>query len=99
MFDEEKHKLICHHYVATLVNDLAKDGITMTTDKWNVIFSKGDIDYRIADRCFYRFSGLCMRYKVISVGKKGIQTIENVPVSLEEYITSYMKTLILKHFK
>jgi hypothetical protein len=99
MFDEEKHKQKCQPYVDKLKVELDKKGISFSTDKWNVIFTKGDNEYRIADRCFYRFSGLCMRYKVQSVNKKGVHTIEEIPVKLEEYITGYMKNLILKHFE
>jgi len=98
MFDEQKHIIKCQPHVDKLMVDLNKEGITLSSNKWNVIFTKGDKELTIADRCFYRFSGLCMRYKVKSVGKGGIQNIEDIPVKLEEYITSYMKILILKHF-
>jgi hypothetical protein len=101
MFNEDEHIRKCQPYVKKLVDDLSKDNITFEPDNGcgNVVFTKDEKTCVIAHHCFYRFSGLCRKYKVISVGKKGVMTVEEIPISLEEFITSYMKACILKTFE
>lgn len=60
----------------------------------NVVFTKGDIEMKIAYHCFYRYSGMCKIKK-----EKGKHLVEWVDVTDDMFINSYMKSIIEHNFK
>lgn len=83
-------------YVNKLIIYLEKIGISFEREEHNVILTKGDDTLRIANHCFYRFSGLCISLKSVKKGKNIVE--EFVEVTEDMYINIYQKSIIEQHF-
>lgn len=104
-FNEEKHIERMTPHVEKLIKHLSQYDITFEpTDGHldNVIFRRGDEVHKIAHRCFYRFSGLCiMQKKNIKkkVPKKERDYIDLIHIDDDMFINIYMKEIIERLFK
>ena len=88
-------------HVEKLITFLTKHGITFQHtdgDTPNVRLHKtGHQPWVCAHRCFYRFSGLCVIGQEKKKGKSTEFTL--IPVDDDMFINSYMRALIMRHFK
>ena len=101
MFDKKKYIESCKPAVEKLLKELESKKISFTPmdgELENVIFKQENKELKIAHRCFYRISGMCVYYKEKPGTKKGQTFVEAVPISTEDYITKYQKSLILNYF-
>ena len=101
MFDKEKHIKEMLIAARELIEWLEKRGVYFSIedgDLENVIFyDLANEEYRISHHCFFRFSGPCVYYKV-STSKKGVDTVEPLPLTKEMFYNVLMKAILAKIF-
>ncbi len=100
-FNKEAQRARMKPHVDKLVNWL-RDNYQITFEPTdgqleNVIFRNEDKVLKIAHTCFYRFSGLCKIRKVKPNTKQN--EYEFAEVSDDDFINSYMKSVILEALK
>ncbi len=97
MFDKQQHIAKFKNIEEKLVSSFKKSGINFQPndgDLENVIFSKGDKEFKISHHSFYRYSGICSLYK-----EGDDKKLEVIYVTEEMYMNTFIKPIIENYFK
>lgn len=102
MWNSENRKKEMQPFIDKLINDLSKEGITISFNDTNpklnnVLFTKDSNTIKISHWSFYRYSGSGYKFVIDDSGKK--IKVTRIVITLKDWIFNIIKPIILKRLK